>query len=82
MHLAHTCSDIACVVSVVSHFMHAPCEKTNMLATHRILKYWKFAPHKGLLFSKHGHLEVEGYTNVDWVGSIMDRRSTSGTLIA
>ena len=48
--------------------MHAPCE-THMLVAHKILK--------GLLFSKHGYLEVEGYTNVDWVESIVYKRSIS-----
>ena len=32
---------------------------------------------RGLVFSKNGHLNVEGYTDADWVGSITDRRSTS-----
>jgi hypothetical protein len=44
----------------------------------RILRYLKSAPGRGLLFSKNGHLEVEGYTNADWAGSISDRKSTSG----
>ena len=31
-----------------------------------------------MLFSNHGHLKVEGYTNVDWAGPADDRRSTVG----
>ena len=38
----------------------------------------KSAPGKGLLFSKHGHLKIEAFTDADWAGSIDDRRSTSG----
>ena len=49
-----------------------------MDAVHRILRYLKSAPGKGLMFSKHGHLEVEGYTDADWVGSITNRKSNSG----
>lgn len=30
------------------------------------------------MFSKNGHLQVEGYIDVDWVGSVSDRKSTSG----
>ncbi|XP_068331488.1 uncharacterized protein [Pyrus communis] len=36
------------------------------------------APRKGLIFRKHGHMEVKWYTNVDGAGNITDRRSTSG----
>ena len=31
-----------------------------------------------MLFQKHGHLEIEGYTDADWAGNPVDRRSTSG----
>ena len=49
-----------------------------MDAVNRILKYLKSAPGKGLMFSKHGHLDVQGYTDADWAGSVTDRQSTSG----
>jgi hypothetical protein len=77
IYLSHTRPDIAFTVSVVSQFMHAPCEK-HMEAVYRILRYLKSAPGKGLMLYKNGHLEVEGYTDADWAGSITDRRSTSG----
>lgn len=47
-----------------------------MDAVERILRYLKSAPGKGLLFSNHDHLKVEGYTDANWVGSADDRRST------
>jgi hypothetical protein len=30
------------------------------------------------MFSRNGHLNVEGYTDADWAGNISDRKSTSG----
>ena len=63
-------------MSVLSQFMYAPYEK-HMEAVHRILRYLKSAPGKGLMLYKNGHLEVKGYTDVDWVRSVIDRRSTS-----
>jgi hypothetical protein len=57
--------------------MHASCEK-HMEAVHRILRYLKSAPRKGLMLYKNSHLEVEGYGDADWAGSVTDRRSTSG----
>ena len=77
IYLSHTRPDIAFVVSVVSQFMHAPCEK-HMEAVYRILRYLKSASGKGLMLYKNGHLEVEGYTDADWAGSVTDRRSTFG----
>ncbi|KAM1500063.1 hypothetical protein ACFX10_022669 [Malus domestica] len=57
--------------------MHRPSE-AHMEVVQRILRYLKSAPGKGLMFSNHGHQEVEGYTDTDWAGSVTDRRSTSG----
>jgi hypothetical protein len=77
IYLSHTRPDIAYAVSVVSQFMHNP-RQPHMDAVECILRYLKSSPGKGLLFSKHGHLGVDGYTDADWAGSANDRRSTSG----
>ena len=63
IYLSHTRLDIAYAVNVVSQFMHDP-KKPHMDVVEWILRYLKSAPGKGLLFSNHGHLKVEGYTNV------------------
>ncbi|XP_020417928.1 uncharacterized protein LOC109948653 [Prunus persica] len=77
IYLAHTRPDIAYAVSVVSQFMHSPCV-SHRNAVDWILRYLKSAPEKGLTFSKNRDLEVVGYTDVDWAGSITDKCSTSG----
>ena len=77
IYLGHTRPDIAYAVSVVSQFMHAPSE-AHMDAVNRILRYLKSAPGRGLMFSRHDHLDIEGHTDADWAGSVTDRRSTSG----
>ncbi|RVX03304.1 Retrovirus-related Pol polyprotein from transposon RE1 [Vitis vinifera] len=77
IYLSHTRLDIAYVVSVVSQFMHNPSED-HMDAVIRILRYLKSSPRKGLLFSKNGHLRINGYTDADWAGNISDKRSNSG----
>ncbi|BFG36682.1 hypothetical protein CerSpe_229560 [Prunus speciosa] len=79
IYLAHTRPDIAYAVNIVSQFMHSP-SVDNMGAVTRILRYLKVTPGKGLIFSKYGHTNVEGYTDADWAGSATDRRSTSGIL--
>uniref|UniRef100_A0A2N9IBP1 Integrase catalytic domain-containing protein n=1 Tax=Fagus sylvatica TaxID=28930 RepID=A0A2N9IBP1_FAGSY len=77
MYLAHTRPDLAYVLSVVSQFMHSPSEE-HMNAVIRILRYLKSSPGKGILFTKGDNLDINGYTDADWAGSVQDRRSTSG----
>ncbi|CAL9022112.1 unnamed protein product, partial [Prunus brigantina] len=77
IYLSHTRPDIAYAVSVVSQFMHSPSED-HMNSVLRILRYLKSAPGKGLMFSKHGHLNIDGYSDADWAGNVTDRKSTSG----
>jgi hypothetical protein len=77
IYLSHTRPDIAFAVSTVSQFMHDP-RSSHMDAVTRILRYLKGCPGKGLLYTQHGNLQVECYTDADWAGSLDDRRSTSG----
>ena len=49
----------------------------HMIVVNRILAYLKSSPSKGILLSKHGHLDIEGYTDSDVEGSKLDRKSTS-----
>lgn len=64
-------------MSVVSQFMHNPKE-LYLKAIYRILQYLKGIPRKGVLLRKQGELTLEAYTDVDYAGSMVDRRSTSG----
>ena len=77
IYLAHTRPDIAYAVSVVSQFMHDPRER-HLQAVNKILQYLKSSPGRGLLFKKEGKLAMEVYTDADYAGSIVDRRSTTG----
>ncbi|GMI84033.1 hypothetical protein HRI_002072600 [Hibiscus trionum] len=57
--------------------MHNPREK-HLMAVHRVLRYLKGTPGKGLYFKKTNSRYVDIYTDADWAGSVNDRRSTSG----
>ena len=76
LYLSRTQPDISYVVSLVSQFMHAPCE-SHLEAVFRILRYLKSGLGKGLFFMRNNHLQVEAYTDSDYGGSVIDRRSTS-----
>ncbi|KAL0560093.1 hypothetical protein IC582_000487 [Cucumis melo] len=77
IYLSHTRPDISFAVSVVSQFMQAPYEK-HMEAVNRILRYLKNTPGKGLMFRKTNRKTIEAYTDSDWAGSVIGRKSTSG----
>ncbi|KAK2437071.1 putative mitochondrial protein [Trifolium repens] len=76
-YLTVTRPDISFAVSVVSQFLNSPCQE-HMDAVIRILKYIKGAPGKGLIYKDRGHTQIVGYSDADWAGSPIDRRSTSG----
>ncbi|RVW17830.1 Retrovirus-related Pol polyprotein from transposon TNT 1-94 [Vitis vinifera] len=77
IYLSHTRPDVGFAVSVVSQFMHNPTEE-HMETIYRILRYLKMTPRKGLFFRKTENRDTEVYSNADWAGNIIDRRSTSG----
>ena len=76
IHLAYTQPDIAYAVGIVNQFMHNPM-KPHLKAVYRILHYLKGTLGKGILFKKGEAMLLETYTNVDYAGSVVDRRSTS-----
>lgn len=77
IYLSHTRPDIAYAVSVASQFMHSPKQEHMELVT-RIIRYLKGSPGRGVMYKNNGNLDVCGYTDADWAGSQVDRRSTSG----
>nr|KYP45843.1 hypothetical protein KK1_032597 [Cajanus cajan] len=57
--------------------MHEPRER-HMQAVYKILQYLKSSLGKRLLFKREDTLTMKIYTDADYVGSIIDRKSTSG----
>jgi hypothetical protein len=55
--------------------------KPHLLAAKRILRYINGTIHYGVLFpysSDSSKLELNGFSDADWCGDKVDRRSTSG----
>ena len=77
IYLAHTRPDIAYSVSMISQFMHDPRE-SHLQAAYRLLHYLKSNPGKGTIFKRNDNLTLEAYTDADYAGFMMDRRSTTG----
>nr|GEU61394.1 putative RNA-directed DNA polymerase [Tanacetum cinerariifolium] len=59
-------------------FMKAP-KVTYMDAVMHIISYLKGAPGSGIQFTKNEHLKVTRYTDADWAGSKIDRKSQVGS---
>jgi len=77
IYLTITRPDLSFTVGVVSQFMQNP-SIDHWNAVIRILRYLKKASGQGLLYEDKGNTQVFGYCDVDWAGSPMDRRSTTG----
>ncbi|XP_047953669.1 secreted RxLR effector protein 161-like [Salvia hispanica] len=75
IYLSHTRPDVAYTVGVLSQFMHSPQDE-HWEAALRVVRYLKGTAGHGVLFWKNGHLDIHGYTDVDWAGNLVDRRST------
>jgi Reverse transcriptase (RNA-dependent DNA polymerase) len=77
IYLSHTRPDITYVVGVASQFMHSS-SKEHMDMVIRIVKYLNGSTGRGILFKFHGHIDIMGYSYVDWAESNTDKRSISG----
>ncbi|XP_078165548.1 uncharacterized protein LOC144560258 [Carex rostrata] len=77
IYLSHTRPDIAYAVSIISQFMHSPKEE-HLEAVMRIIRYLKGTAGRGIVFRKNSHLQVMAYSDADWAGCVMDRKSTAG----
>ena len=77
IYLSYTQPDIGFAVSSASQFMNNPTEE-HTEAVNRILRYFKMTLGKGLYFGKTTKRSEEIYTDADWAGSKIERKSNSG----
>ncbi|KAI5332873.1 hypothetical protein L3X38_023002 [Prunus dulcis] len=78
-YLTWTRPDLAFAVNQVCQHMHNPRE-SHLAAVKRILRYLKGTLHLGLWFKK-GQPLLQAFSNADWAGCPVDRRSTSGLCV-
>ena len=75
MYLVNTTPDICHDVNVLSQFMCEPKE-IHLVAVKHIMRYLQGTLNLRLKYGKVG-LDLHGFTNLDWGGSVKDRKSTS-----
>ncbi|GKV02840.1 hypothetical protein SLEP1_g15229 [Rubroshorea leprosula] len=77
IYLTITRPDIAFSVGLVSRFMQAP-RKPHLEAVKQILKYVNTTLDMGLFYKKEANFSLLGFTDADFGGDLVDRKSTSG----
>eukprot|EP00253_Pinus_taeda_P019240 PITA_19240 len=77
LYLTGTRPDIMHAVGMVGRFQANPKE-THLQVVKRIFKYLQGTQNYGLWYPRDTYLTLHAYTNADWVGSVDDRKSTSG----
>ena len=77
IYLTITRPDISFAVSLVSQYMHAPTV-VHLCMVKRILRYLKKTIGRGIVMRRNGHTDIIGFSDSDWAGNTIDRRSTTG----
>jgi len=75
--LTGTRPDIMHAVGIVERFQENPKE-SHLQLVKRIFKYLQGTQNFGLWYPRDTNLTLHAYTYADWVGSVDDRKSTSG----
>ncbi|KAK6141693.1 hypothetical protein DH2020_024556 [Rehmannia glutinosa] len=78
LYLTASRPDITFAVGVCARFQSAPKE-SHMTAAKRILRYLKGSQEVGLWYPKEGGFKLIGYSDSDYAGCRVERKSTSGT---
>jgi hypothetical protein len=76
LYLTASRSDIMFSVCLCACF-HANPKESHMKALKIILRYLKHTPNIGLWYSKGANLTLIGFSDSDFAGSLVDRKSTS-----
>jgi hypothetical protein len=70
--------DIMLSVCMCARFQATP-KDCHLRVVKRIMRYLVLTPNLGLWYPKGSHFEPIGYSNADYAGCKVDRKSTSGT---
>jgi hypothetical protein len=78
LYLCASRPDIMLSVCMCARFQADPKE-VHLRAVKRIMRYLVYTPKFGLWYPKGSTFDLIGYSDVDWAGCKIDRKSTSGT---
>ncbi|XP_019160754.1 PREDICTED: uncharacterized protein LOC109157309, partial [Ipomoea nil] len=78
LYLTASRPDISYSVGICARFQSKPKE-SHLIATKKIIRYLKGTINVGLWYPKEGDFTLTGYSDADFAGCKIDRKSTSGT---
>ena len=78
LYLTTSRPDILFSVCMCARFQAEPKE-SQLKSVNRIIKYLKGTKNVGLWYSKQSTFELIGYSDVDYAGCKLDKKSTSGS---
>ena len=78
LYLTASRPDIMFSVCLCAHFQSSPKE-SHLIAVKRILRYLRGSPNLGLWYPRSDSFDLIGFSDADYAGSKIDRKSTSGT---
>ena len=77
MYLTNTKPDICFAVNTLSQFLVEP-RRVHLVVAKHVMRYLKGTLDFGLSYNGDHDFRLSGYTDSDLVGSVSDRKSTSG----
>jgi hypothetical protein len=78
LYLCASQPDIMLSVCMCARFQSNPKE-VHLRVVKRIMRYLVYTPKFGLWYPRGSTFDLIGYSDVDWAGCKIDRKSTSGT---
>ena len=77
MYLTNTRLDICFAVNTLIQYLVEP-RRVHLIAAKHMMRYLKGTIDFGLYYDGNHDYRLYGYTDADWAGSVLDKRSTSG----